>query len=235
MSGFIYYTSGEPAKDKLSEIGLGHISDKSMSVSIILNGPDGKQGCLYAPSDFGGPRSCRYLKNEQVWVDFDTFWVGYEIANPPTQKDVVRKEIVDGHKVKLSDGWEVTIPLARRYPFGTELPETLFIGKDKILKRKPLKRFAALSAGAESILEKMFINGDGIPYSELWETMLEALCVNYRISAAEATILELITTANIVTMADALVDGPAIREQMEADMQKKRQLEENNMSVGQEG
>ena len=92
-----------------------------------------------------------------------------------------------------------------------------------------------MSAGAESILEKMFINGDGIPYSELWETMLEALCVNYRISAAEATILELITTANIVTMADALVDGPAIREQMEADMQKKRQLEENNMSVGQEG
>ena len=235
MSGFLYYVSGNSSKDTLTACGLGHIIDASMSMTVILNGPDGSQGHLYVPEDRDGPRDGRYLVNEQTWMDFDTFWVGYETKKPPLPSDVIRKEFVDGHKVVLKEDWEIIVPLARRYPFGTELPETLFLSKDKVLKRKPLKRFAALSVGAESILEKMFINGEGIPYSELWETMLEALGVNYRLSYPEVSILELITTANIVTMADALVDGPAIREQMQADMQKKRQLEESNSSAGQEG
>ncbi|HET8687800.1 MAG TPA: hypothetical protein VFM18_14205 [Methanosarcina sp.] len=235
MSGFLYYIAGGQASSLAENKALSHVSGVPVSTTTIMSGPDHSSGMLYAPADAKGSRQVKMDLDSQEWVEFDGFWIGYEKENPPTPDDLARGiGFVDGHIVELENNFNVVVPLARRFPSGTELPELLVVGKGGVLEKKPLKKFASLSEGAERVLNVMFIDGEGLPYKDLWAIIVEALSVNYMISGHEISVLNLVTTLNIISLADALVDGPTIREQMKAEMQKKRLLEESSSSVGQE-
>lgn len=227
MTKFLYYIAGGASKADLKNLGLAHLIDASLAVTSVTGFEDGSAGTLLSEDATSG-----YNPTTQTWQNRGKYWLGFHTDNPPLPHDLARADMIDGHKVKLEKDWEVTVPLARRFPMGTALPVALLIGVDGELITKPLPRFAALSAGADKIFDTLAMAEGSIQYTELFAIIAQALAVNYCVSVAELSVLEVITTSNIVTLAEALIDMPTLRDYGKAAEQKKRLADDNNLNAG---
>jgi len=219
MPGFLYYIPGGASKADLPALGLNHLTDASLSLNPISGGPDSRSGMLMSICH------AKYLPDEQTWTQCGKFWLGYETLKKPSTADLSKPEKIQGYTVMLEDGFEVVVPLVRRIPQGTALPETLVIGIDGALITEPLPKYAALSEGAEKIFQTLVMGDNSMSFSDLWNIVCQALAINYRVSPYELSALKVITTINIVNLAEALVDVPAISEAIKAESQKKKHLD----------
>jgi hypothetical protein len=226
MAAFLYYIPGGASKADLPALGLDHLIGASLNLNPISGGPDNLSGMLMSI----GPG--KYHAATQTWQQHGKFWLGFETENKPSALDLARPEKIQGHRVTLEEGWEVIVPLVRRIPTGTALPELMVLGADGELVREPLPRFAALSQGAEQIFEVLLMGEGSMEFADVWKIAVAALAVNYRVSAAELSALKVITTANIIQIAEALIDLPTLREAEKAELQKKRPEEESNIKRG---
>lgn len=234
MSGFLYYLPGGGTQDGFTARGLGHLADASVSINSISGGPDGGAGLIVTPPDAQGPHYGEYHHNSQTWVKYPGFWLGWYTTNPPSAADVALPNPIGGHAVALEKGWIVTVPTARRFPSGTALPQAMVLGADgQTLEAKPLARFAALTGGAQRIFDVLTGEGDAVlPYQDLWQTVTAALALNYRISGAELSALELVTDQNLEAMAEALVDWPTLRAALADDLEKKSTQADASLRTG---
>lgn len=184
-------------------------------------GPCGNAGQLAKPGAKAAER-LEYL-DTQTWVNCGGgFWLGWEGAAPGPE-DLARKEKVGGHTVRLADGRDWMVPLARVFPEGTLLPRVYTFGPNGEEVQDVMPRYVGLSRKAEALFER-YSSGEGWEFSEDegFALAAEALGVNYRITAYEARALGLFTTQNVRAVLHALYDGPTVEARIEAYLAEKK-------------
>ena len=81
------------------------------------SGPGGLGGVIY--SDGSGRTG--YYPDVQDWSESGLFWIGVD-RDPVTPESLERAEMIGGHYVRLEDGHDWLIPVARCFPIGSRLP-----------------------------------------------------------------------------------------------------------------
>ena len=230
--GFFYYVSGRPGTPPAElKYAFPDLPGGVTKQVIVAGGPDGAGGTIFC--------------DHQVAIPPDTASIAWEkmpgmehhlgidpAAGAPGPDDLIRDEIIDGYAVKLGDGREWIIPLARVWPEGTRIPSTMALGPDGQLVKKPMARYAPLCRKAERIFDSLAASyglmapaGDIEPIDdgrEGFDLCCEILVVNYRIGAAEASRLSLIDTGNLKYIFGCLVDWPNIMDAAEKRDQKQK-------------
>ena len=219
MAGFLYAFDGaEQIPDKtLEEAGLAALIGTVNTQRHNASGPNGADCMLITAGTDAA--LCRYKPDEQTWQKSlsGKYYVGFYNDSKPAPADLIREEQVSGHKVNL-DGCEWIIPLARVFPEGTRLPQTLLMGPEGTVIEKIIPKYAEFAKKTEILWGDMQILlglADGQPKlsdAESWLMAAEAFKLNYRVGPDEINALELITTQNIFAIFGAVIDLPTIEE-----------------------
>lgn len=220
MAGFLYYVPKRKTIDRAGLIAAGLenvFPTDSIDQVEVFTGPDGDAGVVFAfapPAVAGRSIEVGFYPERQTWNPAGQYWIGYPTNQPPGPADLERAEIVAGHTVTLQDNREWLVPVARTFPNGTKLPQSLILGPQGELVREVLPRYAALWHKAEGFWESFiatFAGGpDRIDEREAYDLAAEALAINYRVGPRELSVLRVFTTANLREVLLALIDWPSI-------------------------
>lgn len=238
---FFYYVPGKQIdRQELYDIGLAHAVGLPTAKELPLShrgveGPDKQRGYIYALGDIAAS-AIGYFPDQQQWETFDDgkLWVGMNKApaHRPGPGELARPQQCPGHWVRLNDGNEWQIPIAITcVPDRTPtIPNILGLNKTGELINKPHEAYRALCGEADifykfqqKVLESQEEGKDAeglYEYKNAWNLAMLALGVNYRIGGREASMLSLVDSSNIFSIAQAIIDWPALME-MAAAMQKK--------------
>lgn len=122
MAGILYYLPDEGAGvkiERLRELGLGHAFDDNgdFSPCPVTGGPDRGNGVVIAdPKRLGDDTSkIGYYADRQRWFALPgaKWQVGCYTDAAPGPADLARPSLLDGHPVRLADGTDWIVPLAR--------------------------------------------------------------------------------------------------------------------------
>lgn len=231
MAGLIYYVgSGDSGGSKLPPLGtLGLaavFTGRGLEQRGTEAGPAGA-GTVFRPQRADAdepllgcwPASDPDPARAQTWEDTGKgYWLGHWPAAPPMPADLVRPDLIDGHPVRLGDGNDWLIPVARVFPAGSRLPMRLTLGPDG-WEGAVLPAYADLSRRAGEFWEFLLAaEGDSIALARWIPLAVDALAVNYHLNDRGASHLGILTNQNILTILGALVDTPSLvkhRESME--------------------
>ena len=240
MASFLYFIPGIAGVTRrdIERVGLGAIfPDRLPAWCGCEHGPGGTAGVVcVAPriEELGGAAPKHgYYPPKQTWLQrpalaaapglsvpgpCPSVWVGYETDAKPRPQDLHRPEMIAGYNVRLEDGNDWLVPVARSIPRGSILPRRMSLGPNGEIVWECLPRFAAFSALAEEAwLDYRRVNG----WLEADEAALEmtagraqeiavaALAMNYRVGLIELAILQVLSTANMIEVLDAMIDVPA--------------------------
>lgn len=233
MGRFLYFLPGltgslDAGRIKQQCPGLRYaLSGPSVPARGCSGGPNGGEGLLAAYGESGG---LDYQPATQTWCEMAGVaalagggrpWLGFETASPPGPGDLLREvHCTENHPVTLGDGNSWGIPVVRRYPNGTALPQVIVLGKrgpEARIKRE----YEALYQLAVALAEDLY----GEPATLLDSGKLLcmaslALSVNYRLGPDEISALELLDTQNVQEIAKALIDTPRLMK-LWGELQKK--------------
>lgn len=121
VSGFLYYIEGARSDAKIADLrklGLGYAfnDDGDFTASGVTRGPgDSGPGIIVADTSRLGERALGFYPEEQTWgaKSESVVQIGYYTGCLPTPEDLARSHLLDGHFVKLGDGKQWLIPIAR--------------------------------------------------------------------------------------------------------------------------
>ena len=219
MAGFIYAIENVKMVGslQLEEAGLTSIfSEVEISQRYSTAGPGGGECVLLMRA--GEDTKLLYFKpKEQHWDRSlnEKYWLGFYEKNRPTPEILARENQINGHEVELN-GQKWRLPLARMFPEGTMLPETLLLGRDGKIIKESIPRYAEFSRKAETLWEDLqkilgWMEGKRkLTEEEKWSLIVEALSFNYHVGPDEINALKLISTANLINIYGAIVDLPSI-------------------------
>lgn len=229
MAGLLYFIPGKQAVNSgdIEKVGLDKVfRGCSFGFRQTSAHASGSSGCIVVPdpcSPLGVKPKTGYYVKTQIWEKAPKadYWIGYEKDRPVKPDDLLRKEFIAGHTVKLLDGNEWTIPTARSFPMGSKLPKALLLGNDGELISEALPKFASISQKAD-LVWKNFVaqqiakeeggesEEEGISFVEAWKIATEAIGLDHVIGENEISVLRLFSTENVSEMLDALVDMPTV-------------------------
>ncbi len=216
MGQFLYAVQKGPLPAELDRVIRRPVTTRSHE-----NGPGGGP-CQIVSS--GDAKRTHYEPDLQTWSDCGGYWTGFWKEDPPAVLDLKRKTQLAGHEVKLGDGENWLIPVARSLPGGSPLPAAMILGKDGEVVTEELPQFAEFAAAAERLWQDFRIMwgwDEGEPSLNTADWIrIAAMAVgwNYHAGVNEFNSLRLITSENLVRILKAIVDYPA----MEAMMDKKK-------------
>lgn len=226
MARFLYFIPNKTrvTDSDLKDLGLAerldHISHTTLTQRPIeANGPNNGSGVIVMRSDEGERATTAgvFLK-KQKWVDCGMYWLGWEIDNIPSPADLKRDETIGGYPAVLEDGNEWMIPLARRYPDGTAIPQCKYM-EGEVLKKEVVPRYKWLWDLAVKINDK-FQQGvaaageeEAVTLSfdeaEEFDIAIKALKANYCVDVEEVSALRLLSDSNIGEILGYIIDLPA--------------------------
>ena len=215
MSKFIYAVPGPTLSGEiLGGTGLDKILDGlSPLTQQYHDGPEGS-GPGYYVSTSGTVK--RFVGN---WIKSFSgeYFIGYDPNDLPTEKELARQRQMQGHRVKLTDGGEWLIPVARKITGGSALPQRLILGANGEVVEQELIEYAAYANAAEKLWN------DGQKYAGLQTGEYEldntarlrlaydALGWNYRVGIEEINMLGLVHTENLALIFEAILDQPTLK------------------------
>jgi hypothetical protein len=160
-------------------------------------------------------------------------WVGMYTADGPRPEELQRRQLLDGHWVRLGDNRKWLIPVARGCSENAEgnlvchnnLPTALDLDDaGKWVRGTVVKAYEALwQVGERWFTTRQrawagtLAEGDAaeeettellIDFPDVTVAAVVALSANYRLGPAEAVLLELFTEQNVVEIMQAVVDWP---------------------------
>lgn len=115
---FLYYIAGASGRIDPDILGLRYALPGEFAEREVRDGPGLMPGKIVAASSanpFG------YYPDRQTWrkclrpEGASEVWIGINNELPPTPKDLLRDDAIDGHPVTLGDGNTWSIPIARKY------------------------------------------------------------------------------------------------------------------------
>jgi len=180
------------------------------------NGPAGT--CSIICSD--GSDRCRYDPDAQVWTKSVSgdWWVGYYKSEKlPTEKELRRKTMMEGHKIPLIDGQEWIVPAIRLLNGGSGLPESIQIDDCGKFVTKALSQYERISGAAERLFQDFRIEAGIDPGEMTLEAndriglAIDAISLNYCVGIDEVMILSLLTTTNLSSIMSAILDLPSLQ------------------------
>lgn len=230
--GFLYFVNRAavaPEPDSLPRLGLAHAFERPPESRQVSTGPGGASGVLLAqpPTDLA---RFVFKADAQTWRRIpghaDT-WVGRwnDEAIGPTE--LARRDMLSGHSVKLGDGQQWLVPVARAYiedsgelRWYNALPAVWDVDDEGNWVRGAVeKRYAALwndaEQAADAFSEGVRQMADGKMPFDMGDhrgAAVRALGANYRLGPAEVGMLGLFSDQTAIMVLDALCDGPTRRE-----------------------
>lgn len=241
MAGFLYYIEGAKADLKieaLRSLGLGYAFDTNgdFTASGVSRGPgDLGAGVVLTDMKRLGDRLIGLYPDKQTWriiprAGDQKLMVGHYKDDRPMPADLQRAEILDGHFVRLEDGNDWLIPVARGVgeidgelvPYD-KLPHTIGLGNDGSWSRDgAISKYGALWTLALRWWDELQrgLTGDVIEdsakvvvsmeFNDIADGAVEALTTNYRLHKAEVSMLGLFSDRSMYQVMHALVDMPTI-------------------------
>ena len=203
MTQFMYCIPGEKASSKLdlkklfSDKGIEYAynDDAKYQITPVNNSPAEVPGLIVqADGDFS---TCRYNPEEQVWgrIEGTDCYVGKWKTDKFTPADFARPEPIEGYLLKLRDGNDWIIPVARFNMDNSNsgcLKHNLALDANgKMVKGALPPRQQKLSEIAEDLLDKI-LNYDGNIDGDYGENYpFDILTANYRIWKPEVALMQL--------------------------------------------
>ena len=216
VAGLIYFVAGQQAaKPAIEAAGLGYAFDGFQpTAGETSRGPDGTPGVLMTV----GSAKLGWFEHGQTWMKDHggRFWAGFYTDDRPTPADLQRPSLIGGYRVRLEDGNEWLVPIARQFPEGSQLPRTLLLGPDGKLVAEIRAEYIALwksacrvwqSIAGQQPTAKNEIHTD-LEEATCWRIAIEALAVNYRLGVTEANLLRLIGSQTLPQIMMLLIDWP---------------------------
>lgn len=170
------------------------ISDKLPTIESrqTTRGPSGGGGVL------AGVTADRlaYSAEGQTWrrLPGGRVWFGFWNDAKPTPMDLKRDEQLPGYSVKLRDGYQWLVPMARAWSemgIDPKIPASLDFDDDGNVRRGAVEpRFRDLEEAAKQYLD-FFIGEGKATYELLLKWAVDAIAINYRIGKFEALALGL--------------------------------------------
>lgn len=157
MPGFLYYipNADKPTPALIERHGIQYAFEGGKYAwSQTIRGPGDGRGLIVADSRSVPAERVAYRTAEQTWrpIPGGDAWLGFFTAEPPGPEDLRRVKMLDGYPLKLADGREWIVPLAR------EAAES----DGQVARRQALPRRLELDDAGE------FCPGDVLPaYTEL--------------------------------------------------------------------
>lgn len=221
MTQLIYFVEGAQTmtRDRAGELGLAHAVSEGLSFMSTSNGPEGRRGVLFAPE---APR----LAPNMSWTPLgERAWVGFDLENPPKPEQLIRSEQFPGHQVKLSDGQEWLIPVARCLDGTTLLPKKMEYRDGAWIEGDLQPRYQSFFQSAVALFDRLMgIEAEGEHVQAEVTTEIDlaahALGLNYRLGPAEISALGLLDTRTAQAVALAVIDWPtfiALKKKMESE------------------
>lgn len=226
MAGLLFFLPGlqQPAKAwaAFEECGDSDLVVRSMSSTVEDGGPEGA-GLLLGNSGHNS-----YDAKRQEWVKSDSgpYWIGYDKDARPAPADLERDPMLNGHKVQLGDGNYWLIPVARHYveldeanalmwaiafPQRRKFKDGHWTHGDVVARYRDLW---AMVMRMDDMAERDHGGDEGafddLTIDDTTGMIVEALSVNYRMSAEIASLLDLIDSSHVGKVYHALTDGPSI-------------------------
>lgn len=218
MNGFVYFVADATPGTAVRDGALEYAFDGRQPVTReCLRGPGDRKGVLLGLCP---PAELDYEPAGQTWMEIPGrpgVWIGHATGSPPAPADLQRGEIIAGYPAALEGGSWI-VPLARIYPAGSNLPESLAVGPDGALVRKTVGRYLAASRAAERLWDQVRaahgLEGPdetiaALDDLEAFQTACMILGLNYRVGEAELGLLGALTTKNIARVLYLFVDMPA--------------------------
>ena len=173
------------------------------------NGPDGGSGKFAWWGDGLNPGLPRDWK---PYGEGDKrFYIGIDPNDKPKPEELARTKQHEGSVVRLNDGNDWLIPIAK------QLPRILGIGKPQVKAAyKPFFDAAFKALSEWIVLENGEFVGWKLDLDEGFQFAVKALAQNYRICAEVADVLELISTDEILEVVRAATEGMEAEAFMEA-------------------
>lgn len=215
MKRFLYfipdYDGAMIEPGKLGDHGLGHLAGEVSSRRCV--GPTEGSGLLVC---LKGDLLPAYDPESQDWQQVDGRWLGCRRGELPGPEDLVRADGIGGEPVPLEDGSLWLVPIARATVNDVTLPKTMGVDADGEFTLAPISRYQAIADDAERVWQHYArqqgedIGGEPLTQQDAFRIVVNALAQNYRVTASEVTVLQLITTHNLAAILDQLVDVPAL-------------------------
>ncbi len=227
MAGLLYFLPKLHglAKADLAKYGLAGVFGAAGPVFRgTADGPGKEAGIVFSIGKPGaGDPSPSYVPAKQRWEKAKTadYWLGVWEEKPPTPEALLRDENFVGHWVQLTDGNRWLVPVARLCSGQILMPQSLSLGPDGGIVKAALPRFAKFCADGERVwsqfldenkteLELQLENFEPHTLKEQWGLAIEALALNYHIGPEEVSFLGLLTTHNIRSVLQAVIDIPTL-------------------------
>lgn len=247
-NGFIYFVEHQAPQVKLDDIdkfGLSYAFDEMPNARECMRGPSGSSGHCLARQDV---EPCGYYPDRQTWQQSEVgrFWVGYDPKHFPGPADLQRDPMIAGRDVRLQDGNNWHVPVARSVSADTSLagmlvldrlPHTMRYKNGRWEEGDVLRKYRSLWETASRTFDEYLavVNDNSYQPNLTFDDAIEALSANYAISFDEASILGLFTSTGPEQMAvlRTLFDADSF---IEWGKKKLAQIEANeNSNSGNEG
>jgi len=211
----VYYSPKRQTinRDQAIKLGLGYaMAEDGPTFVATQKGPDAAAGVIFT---FGQSDS---LMNPDaiVWsrIPNTDLWLGYHPGgNRPGPADLARPETIGGHMVKLADGNEWLVPVARAVNGTSPLPRKLAWDGSKWSAGEVQDRYRDLFGEACRIWDLLIHCEEAtVTISDEANLAAMALAVNYRLGPAEISALGLFDTKCHLDVILALVDWPVVTE-----------------------
>jgi hypothetical protein len=222
VGAFLYFVEGRPAigPTDLGALGLADVAKGAqLAFAGTSQGPSGKSGVIFA---FAGDEP-RYMPAAQTWrrAPNGLFWLGIETEHLPGPDDLARNIQYAGRYLKLNDGNEWLVPIARIFEGGTCLPTRYILGeRGEAVEVMP--EFVEISRRASDAFDAIYNAkaGEHVLIPDGKQLARAALGVNYRLGDAEILMLGLLGDHNNWIVIEALCDFPSLH-RMREDIAKK--------------
>ena len=254
-AGFLYFFVTDAQRVGPAEFeaaGLGHaLTGEGPDCRQTTAGPDGRGGVVAVPSHPNAPPA-KFEKDKQTWRKLPTRWVegkeltsyvGFYNDRRPGPADLARKRQIAGEAVKLRDGNDYVVPIARSVVRGSTLPRELVLGDDCVTwQPQDLPEFFALCGAAEEAF-RLFHDGEAdadgnlqvsIPYDVGMRISVLALQANYRVGPVEVSMLRLFADEDMAKVMRAVCDLDAYEQVMESRAKKESASGSSSTAAGSE-
>lgn len=218
----VYFVPGRTVvnKETLSDNGLEYIHEDERPLAQRPGWRGSVCGVYFSPSWRlpGGYEGADYKHLSELRGD--TTEVLIASVGDTTPPALSRRSQVSGIAVQLGDGHSWVVPTVRRFPTGTMLPQRLVL-MDGEWCSAVFDKYLPLCDRVSKLWDE-YTKAHEIDFGDFVQVACEALSVNYRVSAAEISILNLLNTENVQhDVFYALVDMEAAKRMVETSAKKK--------------
>lgn len=230
MAGFLYYIPNGTCSLGLSGLaarGLGYaFRDGGIAFTEVRGGPDHGNGVIAADEARGLRGRVRFEATKQEWsrIPGSEAWVGLWTDSLPSPADLLRDDALEGHTVRLLDGRDWTVPIARGWteedgelrwyhnpPRRAELDsEGRWVQGGVVRRYAPFWTLACRweDARAGAVRKDAEASAFVVSFENVISAAVDVLQVNYAVGAAEVNLLGLLTEQLAVRVMDAAIDMP---------------------------